>query len=122
MVTHGEEMYVTTTVFVTPCEQGSGAWEVCPNLPEGLDTTLIRACEDLPAVLETQGGVIAAVLRHVVRYRGFRLLARETRTHALAGGVEWVHDRATGTWRMHDQPWTTCDYGLHDPAALEVAA
>ncbi|WP_415956393.1 hypothetical protein [Streptomyces sp. 021-4] len=77
---------------------------------------MIRTCEDLSRVLVTQGGVVSRLLRKLgLVVEGFRLLAREPRSRALMGSVQWVrHD--CGLWVQHDQPMTGCDYGQHCPA------
>ncbi|MEU9047233.1 MULTISPECIES: hypothetical protein [unclassified Kitasatospora] len=66
---------------------------------------------------------MAKRLTTVIRYRSFRLVARETTSRGLVGMVEWMQDPDTGLWRMHDAPWTVCDAGQHRPGnPLVVAA
>ncbi len=125
MVTHRKEWQVDTTIYVAPRNYtGGGTWEVCTGAGDLLTATRVRTCADLPPILETQGGMVARVLAAVVRYRGFRLVARENTSHGIVGLVEWTHDPHTGLWRQHDAPWTMCDYGQHRPSApvLVVAA
>ncbi|WP_406113919.1 hypothetical protein [Kitasatospora purpeofusca] len=128
MVTHRNEWQVLTSIYVTPRNQrGDGqtpGWEVCTGAPDVLAASRVRACEDLPPILETQGGIVAKLLATVVRYSGFRLIARETTSRGMVGLTEWTQDPDTGLWRQHDQPWTVCQAGQHRPAGpvLEVAA
>ncbi|MGW3229396.1 hypothetical protein [Kitasatospora sp. NPDC001095] len=121
MVTHRKEWQVQPTIYVTPRNHGgAGAWEVCTGPAALLPVTRVRRCEDLPAILETEGGMVARLLEGVVRYAGFRLIARETISRGLVGLVEWRHDADSGLWRPHDVPWTVCDSGQHRPGRPEL--
>jgi len=100
----------------------TGAWITCPDLPDVLGEARIRSCEDLAVVVESEGGIVARLLRMLAQYKAFRLLARERWTGALAGWVEWVRDES-GAWQQWDDPWTGCDAGQHcPPSALGLVA
>lgn len=118
MVTHRTEWQVETTIHVAPRNHtGGGTWKVCTGANDVLAAARVRACPDLPAILETQGGIVAQLMHKVVLYRGFRLVARETASRGVVGLAEWVYDFHSGLWRQHDAPWTVCDSGRHCPAA-----
>ncbi|MFB6955264.1 hypothetical protein ACFCXP_37095 [Streptomyces niveus] len=127
MVTHREEFSVRTTVIV-PMHGGNdggknaGAWGGCPELPAVVGEARIRSCEDLSITLDTQGGIVARLLRAMSEHRWFRLLARDRATEGLAGSVEWVRSPETGLWVQWDEPWTACAYGQHEPAATLLLA
>lgn len=112
MVTHGEGYEVQTRVEIPG---SNGTWAPCGGLPDVLGEDMIRTCEDLSRVLVTQGGVVSRMLHKLgLVAGGFRLLAREPRSRALMGSVQWVrHD--CGLWVQHDQPVVVCDYGVHGP-------
>ncbi|MGW8975115.1 hypothetical protein [Streptomyces platensis] len=114
MVTHSKEYRVLTSVIVPVLDRGNGAWGACPELPDVLGECVIRSCDDLWVIVESQGGVVARLLRAIEKYSGFRLLARDDRSHALAGSVEWVRN-AAGLWVQWDEPVTACAYGDHGP-------
>lgn len=118
MTTHREEYMVQTSVLVPAPGSETGAWIDCPDLPDVLGEARIRSCEDLTAVMESQGGIVARLLRLVAHCRAFRLLARERWTGTLAGWVEWVRNEVSGAWQQWDEPWTGCDAGQHCPPGL----
>lgn len=120
MVTHSNGYGVQTKVEVSG---SNGVWVPCESLPEVLGEDMIRTCCDLSRVLVTQGDVVARLLHGREALRGFRLLAREPRSGALVGTVEWVREPC-GRWVQHDEPVTGCDYGVHVPARsrLELVA
>ncbi|GAA3856246.1 hypothetical protein GCM10023084_07670 [Streptomyces lacrimifluminis] len=120
MVTHSKEFYVRTTVIVPMIEGNNGGWMACPELPDVLGEDTVRSCGDLRLIVETQGGVVAHLLRAIAQYTGFRLLVRDRRTGALAGSVEWVRNDA-GVWVQWDEPVTACAYGQHRPTVLLAA-
>lgn len=127
MVTHREEYRVQTTVIVPALGgvQGGkcdGQWVVCPDLPAVLGDNRIRSCEDLSVTLDSQGGIVATLLRAMSEHRWFRLLARDRTTEGLAGSVEWVRSPETGLWVQFDEPWTACAFGQHKPAATMLLA
>ncbi|WP_162890443.1 hypothetical protein [Streptomyces olivoreticuli] len=115
MATHCKESRVQTTVHV----QTQAGWTECPTLPTVLGEDQIGSCEDLALILESQGGVVARLLR-TAKYSGFRLLARHTPTRVLAGSVEWVRSPESGIWVQWDEPWTACQYGQHKPTKLDA--
>ncbi|MFD7646718.1 MULTISPECIES: hypothetical protein [Streptomyces] len=112
MVTHREDYEVQTAVQIPGSE---GTWEACASLPDVLGEDMIKTCDDLSRVLVTQGGVVSRLLRGLT-LGGFRLLARERRSAALVGAVEWVQ-HPCGMWVQHGTPVTGCEYGQHGPAA-----
>lgn len=120
MVTHSDGYEVQTKVEISG---SNGTWEPCGSLPDVLGEDLIKSCGDLSRVLVTQGGVVARLLRGWEALKGFRLLAREPRSGALMGTVEWVREPC-GLWVQHDEPVTGCAYGLHVPerGRLELVA
>lgn len=120
MATHSKEFRVQTTVIVPVLGGENGVWGACVELPEVLGEDTVRSCEDLRVIVESQGGVVAKLLAALKRHAGFRLLARDERTHALAGSVEWVRGDS-GLWVQWDEPLTMCAYGQHRPSALLVA-
>lgn len=120
MVTHCEEYVVRTAVVVPMLDGKTGTWQPCPELPHILGEDTVRSCADLRVILESQAGVVSRLLRTIAKYSGFRLLARESRTHGLVGSVEWVRHEC-GLWHQWDAPLTSCDYGQHRPAALLAA-
>ncbi|MET8706506.1 hypothetical protein [Streptomyces californicus] len=119
MVTHSDGYEVQTKVEIPG---SNGTWDACGSLPDVLGEDMIKSCGDLSRVLVTQGGVVARLLGGKA-LRGFRLLAREPRTGALVGSVEWVRQPG-GLWVQHDEPVTGCAYGLHVPrrSRLELVA
>ncbi|MEV0445472.1 hypothetical protein AB0I84_08065 [Streptomyces spectabilis] len=120
MTTHSKEIRVQTTVIVPVLGGENGAWAACGELPNVLGEYTVRSCEDLRVIVESQGGVVSRLLSAVQRYTGFRLLARDERTHALAGSVEWVRGDS-GLWVQWDEPVTMCAYGQHRPAPVLCA-
>ncbi|MFJ1640795.1 hypothetical protein [Streptomyces sp. NPDC088256] len=111
MITHREDYEVHTSVEVPGI---NGTWGACGSLPDVLGEDHIRSCEDLLRVLEIQGRLVSRLLRDLGTLPGFRLLAREPRSRALVGSVEWVQ-HPCGLWVQHDEPMTGCAYGQHYP-------
>ncbi|GGR71218.1 hypothetical protein GCM10010252_06890 [Streptomyces aureoverticillatus] len=120
MVTHSEEFRVQTTVIVPMRGGTDGAWGACHELPDVLSEESVRSCADLHRIVESQGGIVARLFRTIGKHTGFRLLARDHKSHTLAGSVEWVRGDS-GLWVQWDEPVTMCAYGQHCPATVLAA-
>ncbi|WP_199931272.1 hypothetical protein [Streptomyces sp. CB02923] len=89
-------------------------WAPCAALPSPLGEERITTCDDIAAILRTQGALVARLLRPG-RYDGFRLYARTLTRAELVGGAEWYVSPETGAYlRCPGAEWSACDYGQHD--------
>ncbi|MBH1936482.1 hypothetical protein I5Q34_19745 [Streptomyces sp. AV19] len=100
---------IETTVEVPMPADEMGRWAPCRDLSQILGAPIVRSCDDVRAVLASEGIVIANLMKKR-RHSRFRLWARDRRTNLWVASVEWtMYD--CGSWEPVDEVTLACEFG-----------
>lgn len=99
---------VTLTVTVPAwVPAGRMVWATCQQLSPHLGEEPIFSPTEVCAVLNAQGRLVARLLNApgVPQYKGFRIVARHSRTGALVGMAEWSRSAETSQLLPAVETW-----------------